>query len=107
MRFTITPNTFVPGVTSSVTMRCDVADSGHKMTQLLLIQLEMQSRGTYIPVVTFTAGGNPQIMSFGRDHNVQVEGAEHQFQDISSSYLSVTFPIPVAQLTANYTCVTC
>ncbi|XP_076465509.1 uncharacterized protein LOC143297190 isoform X2 [Babylonia areolata] len=105
IRFSITPASFTPGVTARVTMRCDVAESGQDMTQLLLLQLEREEQGRMVPVVTFTPGMVPHVMQNGKDHHVKVEGVENQFQNISGSYLAVIFPFPAAQVAGNYTCV--
>lgn len=72
MQFTITPATFVPGVTSSVNMRCNVLNSGSELTQLLLIQLDVIDRGNVVPVVTFTPGGGSQVSEVGLAAKVKV-----------------------------------
>ncbi|KAK7115839.1 uncharacterized protein [Littorina saxatilis] len=105
MQFTITPATFVPGVTSSVNMRCNVLNSGSELTQLLLIQLDVIDRGNVVPVVTFTPGGGSQVSEVGLAAKVKVDGQENQFQNINGSYLSVTFPFPAVGVSGNYTCV--
>nr|KAG5711528.1 hypothetical protein BaRGS_025955 [Batillaria attramentaria] len=77
MSFTITPNTFVAAVTPTVSMRCDVADSGSELSQLLLIQVEVQDRGNMVPMV---------------------DGSISQFLDIGKSYLSVGYSFPELSL---------
>ncbi|KAK7503677.1 hypothetical protein BaRGS_00005216 [Batillaria attramentaria] len=105
MSFTITPNTFVAAVTPTVSMRCDVADSGSELSQLLLIQVEVQDRGNMVPMVTLTPGTAPKIMESGLEKQLSVDGSISQFLDIGKSYLSVGYSFPGIDVAGNYTCV--
>lgn len=78
VKFTISPSTFVPGVTPSVVMRCEVADSGSSMIQLLLLQISIEDRGTTIPIVTLTPGQPPKVMRTDLEDHLTVSQLDHE-----------------------------
>ena len=86
MTFKIAPPTFVPGVTSSVNMRCDVLQSGNELSQLLLLQLEVMDRGNMVPVVTLTPGGGPHIEEVGAAAKITVSLQTGQYKKSKISW---------------------